>query len=97
MKTTAEIKRLLHQFKPLIQQKYQISDLGLFGSYVRGEQNEDSDVDVLIDYLEAPSLVQLVDLEFYISELLGIKADVVTKEGLKPRYRERILAEVVYV
>ena len=97
MKSTEEIKRILHQVKPIIRKKYYVSDLGIFGSYVRGEQNEDSDVDVLIDYLEAPSLLQLVDLEFYLSELLGVKVDVVTTKGLKPRYKERILAEVVYV
>ena len=97
MKNLDEIKALLSQDKPIIQKKYHVSELGIFGSYVRGEQKEGSDVDVLIDYSEAPSLLELVDLEFYLSDRLGIKADVVTKKGLKSRYRKRILAEVVYV
>jgi uncharacterized protein len=71
--------------------------LGIFGSYVRSEQNEESDVDLLIDYEEAPSLLQLIDLENYLSDHLGIKVDVVTKRGLKPRIKERILSQVIYV
>ena len=97
MKNLDQIKAVLSQDKPIIQKKYHVSELGIFGSYVRGEQKEDSDIDVLIDYTEAPSLLELLDLEFYLSDLLGIKADVVTKKGLKSRYRKRILAEVVYI
>jgi len=97
MKKLNEIKAILTQDKLIIQKKYHVTELGIFGSYVRGEQKEDSDVDVLIDYTEAPSLLELLDLEYYLSELLGIKADVVTKKGLKYRYRKRILAEVIYV
>jgi uncharacterized protein len=87
----------LSQYKPIIQEKYKVSELGIFGSYVRSEQNEESDVDLLIDYEEAPSLLQLIDLENYLSDHLGIKVDVVTKRGLKPRIKERILSQVIYV
>ena len=97
MKTLNEIQELLHQYKPMIQEKYKVRELGIFGSYVRGEQNEESDVDVLIDYEEAPSLLQLIDLENFLTEHLGIKVEVVTKNGLKPKRRERILAQVIYI
>ncbi|MEM9272124.1 MAG: nucleotidyltransferase family protein [Cyanobacteria bacterium P01_F01_bin.143] len=97
MKKLNEIKAILSKDKQIIQKKYHVTELGIFGSYVRGEQKEDSDLDVLIDYAEAPNLLELLDLEFYLSDILGIKADVVTKKGLKHRYRKRILAEVVYV
>ncbi|GAB4192023.1 MAG: nucleotidyltransferase family protein [Coleofasciculaceae cyanobacterium] len=97
MKTLDEIKEILHQYKPMIRDKYKVSELGIFGSYIRGEQNEESDVDLLIDYEEAPSLLQLIDLENYLSDRLGIKVDVVTKRGLKPRIKERILSNVIYV
>ncbi len=97
MKTLEEIKQLLSQNKQVVKEKYKISELGIFGSYVRGEQRQDSDLDVLIDYTEAPSLFQLVDLEFYLSERLQMKVDLVTKNGLKPRIKERILSEVVYL
>jgi predicted nucleotidyltransferase len=97
MKTLGEIRAILHQYKPMIQEKYKVSELGIFGSYVRGEQNEKSEVDVLIDYEEAPSLLQLIDLENFLSEHLGLKVEVVTKNGLKLKRRERILAQVIYV
>lgn len=97
MKTLAEIEQILSQLKPIVEEKYHVTQLGIFGSYVRGEQNKSSDVDVLIDYKEAPSLLELIDLEFYLTDRLGLKIDVVTKKGLKPRIREKILAEVVYV
>ncbi len=97
MKTLEEIKQLLIQNKQSVQEKYKISELGIFGSYVRGEQRQDSDLDVLIDYTEAPSLFQLIDLEFYLSDRLQMKVDLVTKNGLKPRIKERILSEVIYV
>jgi len=97
MKTLAEIKESLSQYKSIVREKYQVTELGIFGSYVRGEQNSDSDVDVLIDYLEAPDLIELLDLEEELSDRLGMRVDVVTKNGLKPRLRERILSEVVYL
>jgi predicted nucleotidyltransferase len=71
--------------------------MGIFGSYARGEQTETSDVDVLIDYEEAPTLFKLVELRSFLSELMGVKVDVVTKNGMKPRIRERVLSEVIFV
>ncbi|MEQ9671252.1 nucleotidyltransferase family protein [Coleofasciculus sp. G2-EDA-02] len=98
MKTFKEIREFFSRYKPILLEKYKwLSELGIFGSYVRGEQNEESDVDVLIDYTEAPDLIELIDLENYLSDNLGMKVDVVTKNGLKPRLKERILSEVVYV
>ncbi len=98
MKTFTEVKDIFREYKPILWQKYNwLSELGIFGSYVRGEQNEESDIDVLIDYTEAPDLIELIDFEYYLSDNLGIKVDVVTKNGLKPRLKERILSEVVYV
>ncbi|MEQ8997063.1 MAG: nucleotidyltransferase family protein [Coleofasciculus sp. B1-GNL1-01] len=98
MKTFTEVKDIFREYKPILLQKYNwLSELGIFGSYVRGEQNEESDIDVLIDYTEAPDLIELIDFEYYLSDNLGIKVDVVTKNGLKPRLKERILSEVVYV
>jgi predicted nucleotidyltransferase len=58
---------------------------------------ENSEVNILIDYTEPPSLLDLVDLEYYLSDLLKVKADVISKNGLKGRRRERILSEVIYV
>jgi len=97
MKTLYEIKQTLIRCKPSIQEHYHVTELGIFGSYVRGEQHDKSDVDVLIDYEEAPSLLELASLENYLSTTLDMPVDVVTKRGMKPQIKERVLSEVIYV
>ena len=97
MKTLEEIEQWLVQHKPVLQKRYKIRELGIFGSYVRQEQTETSDVDLLVEFSETPSLLKFVNLENYLSDNLGVKVDLVHKGGLKPRIGERILAEVVYL
>jgi predicted nucleotidyltransferase len=97
MKTLEEVKERLTQIKPRLQQAYRVTELGIFGSYARQEQTEASNVDVLIDYDQAPTLFKLVELREDLSDVLGMKVDVVTKNGLKPRIREQVLSEVVYL
>jgi len=97
MKTLEEVKQWLAQQKPLLQERYKVRELGIFGSYVRQEQTATSDVDVLVEFSETPSLLKFVNLENYLSDNLGVKVDLVHKAGLKPRLGERILAEVVYL
>lgn len=97
MKTIEEIKQWLVQHKSLLQERYKVEKLGIFGSYVRHEQTETSDVDLLVEFSETPSLLKFINLENYLSDNLGIKVDLVHKAGLKPRIGERILAEVVYL
>lgn len=67
------------------------------GSYARGELTEVSDVDILVDYEIAPTFIMLVELRDYLSQLFGLKVDLVTKNGLKSWIRDRVLAEVVYI
>ena len=97
MKTLEEIKQWLVQHRSLLQEHYKVRELGIFGSYVRKEQTENSDVDLLVEFSETPSLLKFVNLENYLSDNLGVKVDLVHKSGLKPRIGERILAEVVYL
>nr|WP_246841297.1 nucleotidyltransferase family protein [Chroococcidiopsis sp. TS-821] len=97
MKTLEEVKQWLSQHKSLLQERYKVRELGIFGSYVRQEQTETSDIDVLVEFSETPSLLKFINLENYLSDNLGIKVDLVHKSGLKPRIGERILAEVVYL
>lgn len=97
MKEFEEIKEILSKIKPIAQEKYKVKELGIFGSYVRGEQNAASDVDILIDFEQSPSLLRFIELENYLSDAIGIKVDLVMKRVLKPRIGENILAEVIYV
>lgn len=97
MKTQAEVLQILTQKKAFLLETYRLTRLGIFGSYARGEQTEESDIDVLVDYEKAPTLWRLIELRDYLSELFAIKVDVVTKNGLKARIRETVLAEVIYL
>ena len=83
--------------KKEIQSKYKVAEIGIFGSYVIHEENKNSDVDVLITFSETPDLFQFIELENYLTDLLGVKVDLVMKDGLKPRLKERILSEAIYV
>ena len=97
MKALEEIKKGLREQKPVLVTKYKVKEIGIFGSYVRGEQQPQSDLDVLVDFEEYPSLLEFVGIEDELSERLGIRVDLVMKSGLKPRIGQRILREVVYL
>jgi predicted nucleotidyltransferase len=79
---------------PELRQQYGIQDLWLFGSYVRAEQHEVSDLDVLVSF-ENPnlSLIEFIQLEQKLSELLGVRVDLVEKETLRPGIGQRVLQE----
>ena len=99
MKTLGEITEILEAEKDYLADTYGVAELGVFGSYVRGEQRPDSDVDILIELERPPriSLIGLVELEGYLSDRLGLDVDVALKKNLKKRIGERILNEVVSV
>jgi len=77
--------------------RYHIKSLGLFGSYVRNEQKANSDLDVLVEFEEPPSLFEFVRLQNELNDLTGVKVDLVMKDTLKPAIGKRILREVVSV
>jgi len=91
------IKRTLSRHKSELSLKYPIKNIGIFGSYVRGEQNKDSDVDVLIDFNADINLFQFIELEDRISAILHAKVDLVTRSTLKPTIGKYILSEVVMI
>ena len=97
LKTLIEIQTILAEIKTELQEKYHINSIGIFGSYARGEQNSASDVDILVEYTKKPSLIGLVELQDYLSDRLQMKVDLVTKDGLKSKIKENILAEVIYL
>ena|ERR1700690_3157620 len=94
---TSRFISILHQHLPEISRKYSVSYLGIFGSYVRGEQEPESDLDILVEFEEAPSLFEYIRFEDYLSEILGVKVDLVMKSALKPAIGKHILEEVVAV
>ena len=97
MKTVEQIKNTLAAHREELRERFKVAEIGIFGSYVRKEQKRKSDVDILVDFYETIDLFTFVELENYLSEILGVKVDLVMKDALKPRLKERILSEAVYL
>ncbi len=95
MKTRMEIEETLKRHKPFLRDKFKVKEIGLFGSYVRGEESGKSDVDILVEFY-APIGWEFVDLKEFLEEILDEEVDLVTVGALKPRLRDKILREVVY-
>lgn len=88
-------QHILRSHLPALRERYAVKSLGVFGSYVRGDQKKRSDLDVLVEFEQAPSLFKYGELEDHLSELVGTKVDLVMKKALKPHIGRQILAEVV--
>ena len=91
-----ELKNHIEVLKPVSKERFKVETIGIFGSYVRGEQKRKSDLDVLVEFSETPSLFEFVELEDFLSQKLGVKVDLVLRDALKPRIRDSILSEAVY-
>lgn len=87
------ILRELQALLPALQEQYHVQSLAIFGSYVRGDASVGSDLDLLVTFSQTPTLFEFVALEDYLSDVLGIKVDLVMKDSLKPAIGQIILAE----
>ena len=96
MKTGEIVKSELARHKPILERRFHVSHIGVFGSVARGEAKKGSDVDVLVDFNQ-PIGWDFIDLKEYIEDILGRRVDLVTVNALKPQLRKTILGEVVYV
>ncbi len=95
MKTLEEIKKILKEHKKELRERYFIKNLSVFGSYVRGEQTPESDIDILVEFEKPITLIQFIKLENYLSKLLGLKVDLVIKKSLKPYIKKQVLKEAI--
>ena len=77
--------------------RFHVRSLALFGSAARDESGPDSDIDLLVEFDEAPGLIAFIQLENLLSDLLGTKVDLVMRSALKPRISQRVLAEAIPV
>lgn len=97
MRSQKKIEEIIKQNKKDLAEKYKVKEIGLFGSYIRGEQGKSSDVDILVEFEEVPDLFKFIELERHLEGILGLKVDLVRKEALRKELKERILAEVVSI
>lgn len=96
MTTLLEIKETLKNNKDRLVTKYGLSDIAIFGSYGRGQQTANSDIDILVNF-NNPIGIEFIDLADELEKLLGTKVDLVSKNGVKPDYFKQIEAELTFV
>ena len=95
--TLEEILFTLKSGQPDLGETFGVRSLGVFGSYASGRATRRSDLDLLVEFDRVPTLFEFVRLERQLSQLLGVKVDLVMKSALKPEIGKRILNEVVMV
>ena len=97
MKNIKDIEIIIQKHKKELEEKFGLRKIGIFGSYVRGEQLQDSDIDILVEIERPMGFIKFIKLENHLSQILDSKVDIVTKKALKPYIGRRILQEVKYV
>ncbi|CAD6492744.1 MAG: Nucleotidyltransferase domain protein [Candidatus Argoarchaeum ethanivorans] len=98
-KFSDKIKRILKKHESELREKCGIKEIGVFGSYMRGKEKKGSDIDILVEFYPdaGMDLITFVELEKYLSDLLGVKVDLVMKSALKPQIGKHILKGAVYI
>ncbi|MBI4162650.1 MAG: nucleotidyltransferase family protein [Candidatus Aenigmarchaeota archaeon] len=91
------IKSVISQSKPELKKKYKVKEIGIFGSYARGEQKKTSDLDILIRFDKDASLFDFVELGNFLEEKLKVKIDIVSEGGVRKELKNAIMKEVVMV
>jgi predicted nucleotidyltransferase len=95
MSSKEDILSTLRTLLPEMAARYKLKEIGLFGSCASRQEDEASDIDVLVDFGQDASLLDLVGLALFLEERLGRKVDVVPKESLRAEIRESVLREAV--
>jgi len=96
--TRAEVLKTLRHHKNEINKRFNADAIGLFGSYVENEQDELSDIDIIVNFRKGhKDLFNFLNLKFYLEDLLDKKVDLVSKDGIKPALKQRIMKQVKYV
>jgi len=80
-----------------LHEKYKITKLGVFGSYARGEEKPDSDIDLLIEFEDIPGMTEFFGAEEYLEKVLNKKVDLVREGAIRPELKNKIMSEVIYI
>ena len=92
-----KIREKIQEQLPLLKAKYHVKKIGIFGSFVRGEQKKGSDIDVLVEFNSPISFFEFIRMENLLIRALGKKVDLVSKKAIKPAVKKEIFKEVRYV
>ena len=96
MKDLEEIKKILLEHKKELEEKFKVKRIAIFGSYSRGDQTPESDVDIIVEFKEPVGFL-FMHLADYLEEIIGTKVDLMTPEAIKPNRKKYILKDLVYV
>jgi hypothetical protein len=91
------IKEQLKYHLPRLKKDFSVEEIGIFGSVAQGRDKPKSDVDILVDFSRPPGFIGFMKLEEYLSQVLGKKVDLVTKNALKKLVKDEILHQLIYV
>lgn len=97
MKTLDEVKAILQSHKDDLRRDFHVKEIGVFGSFSRGEQVDGSDIDILVDFEEPVDIFEFIKLKDWLSALFETGVDLVTRKALKPQIKDKILNQVLYV
>ena len=96
MPTLNDIERTLSSQKNQLTSRFGVKRLAIFGSYARNEQHRDSDVDILVEF-DTPVGIEFIDLANFLEDILKIRVDLVSRNGIKPKYFNKIQPDLRYV
>ena len=96
MLSVNDIEAKLQEIKPVLAEKFHVSKIGYFGSYAKGQQTGNSDLDLVVEFSE-PIGWAFFTLEGFLEQSLGLPVDLITRNGLKERIKETILNQVKYI
>jgi len=97
MKSLTEIKKIIAANKDVLKKNYNVDVIGIFGSYTKKNPTLNSDIDILVEFSKPINFFEFIKLEDFLSDLLSIKVDLVTKNALKPLIKNDILDQTVYL
>jgi len=97
LKPLKVIKKLLKNHQAELKEKYNVKELGVFGSCAKGSMSPTSDIDIVVDFHELPDLFSFLELERYLESVLQERIDLIERTAIRPQLKDIILKEVVYV
>lgn len=92
-----EILLIIRALMPTLKQEFNVRTLEIFGSYIKKDQKQNSDLDLMVTFSKTPTLIKFIELENFLSDRIGIKVDLVMKDSIRPRLRSSILNDAIPV